>query len=174
MVMVAEILTIQCRYCRICCGSSYSRSEHPIIGNAIGCDSHNSRLWELPSDKYSRSSMLNIFTMRYWSKLSAGNESQPGVDISAGRSVLRRVCTHPGNLPYTVHQSPVAIPNHHEGLGSERTRNYCHQSASSQGFSTLNTPVLANVYNCISFPQLTVSLYCQINIPRYTAHRILT
>jgi hypothetical protein len=58
--------------------------------------------------------------------LSAGNGSPPGVATSVGCSVLLQRCADPGNLPHTVHQSPVAISSHHEGPGSQRTSNYCH------------------------------------------------
>ncbi|GFG28377.1 hypothetical protein Cfor_10540 [Coptotermes formosanus] len=65
-----------------------------------------------------------IFTLYYF---SAGNAPQPCVSTAAVCSVLHQGCTHPGNLPLTVRQSPVDVSSHHEGPGSKRTQHYCHQ-----------------------------------------------
>jgi len=59
--------------------------------------------------------------------LSAGNASDAGVPNAAVCSVQYSGCSHPGNLPHTVHQSSVDVPSHHEGPGSKRTPDYCHQ-----------------------------------------------
>jgi hypothetical protein len=73
--------------------------------------------------------------------LSAEHARESGVSTAAVRSVHHSGCSHPRNLPLTVHQPSVAVPSRHEGPGSKRTPDYCHQPEPTRGILVLNSSV---------------------------------
>jgi len=96
------------------------------------------QLSHLPGGKYGRRSTITVVVFTIF-HLSTGHDTDTDLSTAAVCRVQHSGCTHPGNLPHTVHQSSVAVPSHHEGPGSKRTPDYCHQPEPSQGNLVFNS-----------------------------------
>jgi len=92
----------------------------------------------LAGGKYDRRSTVTVVVFKIF-HLSTEHETEPGLSNAAVCRVQHSGCTHPGILPHTDLQSSVAVPSHHEGPGSKRTPDYCHQPEPSQGNLVFNS-----------------------------------
>jgi hypothetical protein len=96
------------------------------------------QLSHLLGGKYGRRSTIKVVVFAIFN-LSTEHDTDTDLSTAAVRRVQHSGCTHPGNLPLTVLQSSVAVPSHHEGPGSKRTPDYCHQPEPSQGYLVFNS-----------------------------------